>query len=139
MERVTLPGNLDALDPIGKAVMQAAQDAGLEKKAAYRLRLAVDEIATNAIVHGYEEKGLSGNLYMQVELTPAALTIMLEDEGQRFDPRTLPPPAHKDLPIAERPIGGLGVYLTLKGVDEFRYERAGQLNRNIFIMKRKEG
>ena len=139
MEPLTLPGNLDSLDAIGQYVMQAAVDAGLDKKPAYRLRLAVDEIATNSIVHGYDEAGLTGTLNIRAEMDPAFLKIILEDEGNPFDPRQIPPPAHKDLPIEERPIGGLGVYLTLKGVDEFQYERTGRLNRNIFIMKRKEG
>ena len=35
----------------------------------------------------------------------------------------------------ERQIGGLGIFLSIGGVDEFRYERNGEINRNIFVMK----
>ena len=136
MEPLTLPGVLDSLEPIGTYVMKAAAEAGLDKKKSYRLRLAVDEIATNSIVHGYDEVGLKGVLNIRANMDEKSLKIILEDEGNPFDPRNVPPPDHKDLPIEERPIGGLGVYLTLKGVDEFLYERDGKWNRNIFIVYR---
>lgn len=138
MEAATFAGTLDALEEIRHYVSQAAKEAGIERKATYRLCLAVDEIAANSVIHGYEEKGLSGNLYVRAELDDAALKIILEDEASPFDPRNAPPADHKDLPIDERPIGGLGVYLTLKGVDEFQYEHDGHRNRCTFIVNRKK-
>ena len=57
MESLTVSGTLDSLKTIAAYVLSAAENAGLEKKPAYKLRLAVDEIATNIIVHGYEEAG----------------------------------------------------------------------------------
>jgi anti-sigma regulatory factor (Ser/Thr protein kinase) len=116
--------------------MKVAKEVGLDKKITYRLRLAVDEIATNAIVHGYDEAGLDGVLNIRTDIDETTVKIILEDEGNPFDPRRAPPPTHKDLPMEQRPIGGLGVYLTLKGVDEFLYERDGKWNRNIFIVYR---
>jgi hypothetical protein len=32
-------------------------------------------------------------------------------------------------------MGGLGLFLAIRGVDEFRYERHGQINRNIFVVR----
>jgi serine/threonine-protein kinase RsbW len=136
MESLVVPGVLDSLGTIGKYVLEAATSAGLDRKASYRLRLAVDEIATNAITHGYEEAGLRGSLTVQAEMDEASLTLTLEDTAGAFDPRTLSRPRSLDLPLDERPIGGLGVYLTLQGVDGFRYERIGNRNRNIFTMRR---
>ncbi|HXV96967.1 MAG TPA: ATP-binding protein, partial [Anaerolineae bacterium] len=60
MEALTVPGTLDSLSVIGKYVLTAAATAGLDKKVSYRLRLAVDEIATNIITHGYDEANLEG-------------------------------------------------------------------------------
>lgn len=136
MEALTFPGTLDSLELIRKYVKDAAAKAGLEKKATYRLCLAVDEIAANSVIHGYDEAGLQGVLKVRAEIDDASLKIFLEDEGHPFDPRHAPLPDHKDLPIEERPIGGLGVYLTLKGIDVFDYERDGKWNRHIFITKR---
>ncbi len=60
MDAVTFPGTLDALSPIRDYVKAAAEAAGLDHSAAYNLVLAVDEIATNVIVHGYERVAVKG-------------------------------------------------------------------------------
>lgn len=136
MEPLRLPGTLDSLSSIGAYVLAAAAEAGLEKKAAYRLRLAVDEIATNSIVHGYEEAGIEGMLEVQADIDEHDLTIFLEDTAGAYDPRQTMLPQDLDQPLEERQIGGLGVYLTVQGVDTFLYERVGDRNRNIFVMNR---
>ncbi|MFM7580154.1 MAG: ATP-binding protein, partial [Microcystaceae cyanobacterium] len=69
METLTVPGTLDSLAPIAEYVMAVATEAGLEKKAVYKLRLAVDEMASNIIIHGYEEAGLTGEIDLTARLT----------------------------------------------------------------------
>jgi serine/threonine-protein kinase RsbW len=134
MQRSTVPATLDSLGAIAEFVMAAAVSAGLDTRASYRLRLAVDEIATNIIVHGYAEAGLQGVLELCADSDDRNLTLSIEDAGAAFDPRQAPVPA-TDLPLEERPIGGLGVYLAMRGVDDFLYERIGERNRTIFKMR----
>jgi anti-sigma regulatory factor (Ser/Thr protein kinase) len=135
MEPLTLPGTLDSLSEIGAYVLDAASQAGLERKLAYRLRLAVDEIATNAIVYGYDSVKEEGNLVVSAEIEDGQLTIILVDTGPAYDPFDTPSPDDLDQPLDDRDIGGLGVFLAVKGVDEFRYEWVNETNRNIFMMK----
>jgi len=136
MEPKTFPATLDSLSSIREYVMSAAKTAGLDKKATYELCLAVDEIATNIILHGYEEAGRSGVLDVRADIDDQKLTVTLEDDAEPFDPRQSKLPDSEDLlrPLEERPIGGLGLFLTIQGVDEFKYERAGGRNRNIFVV-----
>lgn len=137
MDPLTLPGVLDSLSEIGQYVNAAAQAAGLEKKVAYRLRLAVDEVATNSIIHGYEESGTTGDLVVRAEMDSEKLTIIVEDSAPPFDLRSLQErPDHIDKPVEDRPIGGLGVFLTIQNVDKFDYEYVDHHNRNIFIVNR---
>ncbi len=136
MQALTVPGNLDSLDDVGRYVLEAAAAAGLDKKAAYRLRLAVDEIVTNIIVHGYEEAGRSGDVYLQIDLDGQALTLTVTDMAVPFDPRSLPAPNNLDDPLEMRKIGGLGVYLAINGVDRFDYHYTDAQNHNIFTMYR---
>lgn len=138
MRSLCLPATLDSLDAIGKYIVAATTEAGLEDKPAYGLRLAVDEIATNIITHGYEEAGKTGTITVSKTLTDLTLTIVLEDSGIHFDPlsRKLPDEHELHLPLEEREIGGLGLFLVLKGVDEFRYEYDNGHNYNIFVMHR---
>lgn len=136
MQALTVPGDLDSLDDIGRYVLKAAEEAGLDRKAAYKLRLAVDEIVTNIIIHGYQEAGIAGEVFVRAAMDERALTITVEDGAQPFDPFTRPAPDNLDQPLEERNIGGLGVYLAINGVDAFSYEYVDQRNRNIFVMNR---
>jgi serine/threonine-protein kinase RsbW len=136
VDRLTVPGALDSLEAIGQFVLGAASDAGLDRKASYRLRLAVDEIATNIVVHGYEDAGRQGPIDVWAELDDAELRVCLQDLAVPFDPREARVPEGMDRPLEEREIGGLGVFLALRGVDELRYERVGEQNRNIIIVHR---
>lgn len=135
MNELTLSGTLDSLAAVRDWVRSAAKEAGLDSGAEYRLVLAVDEIATNVVVHGYEEAGLSGSLFMSGNIDNGRLCILLEDTGQTYDPAASGAPQSVALPIDERPIGGLGVFLAARGVDELRYGRVGNRNRHTFVVK----
>jgi anti-sigma regulatory factor (Ser/Thr protein kinase) len=132
----SVPANLAALSDLRRMVTQACQNVGLGEDATYRLALAVDEIATNIITHGYEEQGMTGDIVVSMEQTDRDLTVILEDTGVAFDPRTQSMPTAEDLdmPLDDREIGGLGIFLALEGVDRFDYQRSNNINRNIFGM-----
>ncbi len=138
METLTVPGTLDSLKPIADYVISAAAEAGLNKKASYNLRLAVDEVATNIIIHGYEEAGREGLINLWGELDEQALSIFIEDTGVEYNPFETDQVEEEELklPLEQRKLGGLGVYLAIQGVDKFLYERGDNRNRNIFVMKR---
>lgn len=134
----SLPASLTALSDIRRLVTQACQTAGLSEDATYRLALAVDEIATNIITHGYQEQGMTGDIVISIEKMDDKLTVILEDTGVAYDPRARNMPTAEDLdkPLSERDIGGLGIYLALQGVDRFDYQRCEQVNRNILEVER---
>ncbi len=136
MDRLTVPGTLESLADIGQFVLRAAADAGLDRKASYQLRLAVDEIATNIVVHGYAGANRQGPIAMWAELDEAELRLCLEDKAEPFDPHEAQSPDDLDRPLEEREIGGLGVFLALRGTDELRYERTAEGNRNIVVVHR---
>ena len=136
MDALIVPGTLNSLEPIRDYVKAAAALSGLDKRREYRLELAVDEVATNIINYGYQRAGKTGDVEVRVEILPEQLTVILEDDSAPFDPMGLKRPEQIDQPISERPIGGLGIFLALESVDEFRYEYVDGHNRNILIMKR---
>jgi serine/threonine-protein kinase RsbW len=133
---LTLPATLESLGPLVQYVLDAATEAGLDCKAAYRLRLAVDEIATNIITHGYAESHTDGDMVVHASVGDEQLVITLEDWAPPFDPRTQEHPDHIDKPSDERPIGGLGVFLAIESVDGLDYEYRDNKNRNILTMNR---
>jgi len=135
METLKVRGTLKYIEPVINYVVNAAHEAGLNEQALHRIRLAVDEIATNIVVHGYDEAGLSGDLTISAEYDEEQLTICLEDTGEEYDPRRAHPP-DIDASIEKRPLGGLGVYLALWAVDQFYYEHQENKNRSILIVQK---
>lgn len=138
MQPLSVPGTLDSLRAIANYVKEVAAAAGLDKKAAYNLRLAVDEIATNIILYGYEEVAQQGLIKLQADINEQALTLYIEDTGAAFNPMQKLNMEEEliKLPIEQRPIGKLGVYLAIEGVDKFFYERVEDRNRNTFVVNR---
>ncbi len=138
MEPLTVSGNLASLDTIAQYVIAAAEAANLDRKASYRLRLAVDEITTNIITYGYQGANREGMIELKTEINDDDLIISIEDTGIPFDPSDKLAQEMETIhkPIDERPIGGLGIYLAIQGVDKFHYERVGERNRNILVVNR---
>lgn len=136
MEPLVIPSHLDSLEQIKDYVLTAAAHANLEKKATYNLRLAVDEIATNIIKHGYPKSNQEGEIQVTAKIEEKTLTIYLEDDAIPFDPISRPSPDNLDDDLNDRPIGGLGIYLAKESVDQFLYKQINNHNRNIFIVNR---
>jgi serine/threonine-protein kinase RsbW len=136
MQCLTLPGNLDSLRPLRDFVRAVAGSAGLEKSAAYRLGLAVDEVATNIVMHGYDEAGLAGAIKVWSEVDANAVRIHLEDTGAPYDPAKY---TAVDVcqPLEDRTEGGLGVFLAQQGVDDLQYAKSADRNRHTFVVRRR--
>jgi anti-sigma regulatory factor (Ser/Thr protein kinase) len=135
MQGLTLPGNLESLGSLRDFVRSAAGSAGLDKSAAYRLGLAVDEVATNIVTHGYDEAGLAGAIEIWCEVKPDALRIYLEDTGAPYDPDKYVAPDINQ-PWEDRSLGGWGVFLAIQGVDDLQYAKNAGKNRHTFVVRR---
>jgi anti-sigma regulatory factor (Ser/Thr protein kinase) len=135
MDTLTVRGVLQDIEPVIDYAVTAAHEAGLDDRETHRVRLAVDEIATNIITHGYGEAGLDGEITISAECDEEQFAICLEDTGPTYDPRDAPPP-NLNAPCDARKAGGLGVYLALWALDQFEYEHDNEVNRSTLIVKR---
>lgn len=115
----TFPASYKSLAAISKFVTAGAEAAGLDDKAAYAVRLAVDEACTNIIEHAYAgmEAMEAQGITCSYRVSDKALTITLRDRGRPFNLDEVPEP---DIcsPLEERQIGGLGVYFIHEMMDE---------------------
>ena len=140
-QTTTFAGTLDSLEPIRNYVATNAAEAGLDGSATYRLCLAVDEIATNIVMHGYEEAGLTGDIEVASGVVDNSFQVQLRDHGRAYDPEThqQAPSTDLDLPLEDRSIGGLGILLARDSVDELQYASGPNGNVHRFVMKFKQG
>ena len=104
---------------------------GCPAKVRTELDIAVEEIFVNIASYAYEGKTGNAMIRLQDRDDPRGISVTLADEGAPFDPLARPDP---DVTLAaeERSIGGLGIYLVKKTMDQVQYRYAD--NRNILTM-----
>ena len=133
MPEKTFPGTLDSLSLVRAYVSEAARAAGLDPGKTYSLCLAVDEIATNIVLHGYEEVDLKGEIVVQALQERGQLIIRLVDHGRTYDPEQVPEP-NLENPLKQQ-TGGWGLFLGKTGVDQFDYTSTDSGNVHRFVVR----
>lgn len=137
MESMRFTANFEYLDEIRDFVGDIAQSGGFNEKDVYNIQLATDEAASNIIEHSYE--GVSdGVLEISCGVKKNTITIILTDHGKSFDPSDIPAPNLK-ADLSERQIGGLGLYLMRKLMNEVHYEADQKNNRNTLTLIKRKG
>lgn len=135
MQSVQFSAKFEFLDEIREFVGDIARAGGFGDKDVYNIQLAADEAASNIIEHAYE--GVSdGMLELSCGVKANVITIILVDHGESFDPSEIPMPDLK-ADLSERKIGGLGIFLMRKLMDEVRYEVKPNKNNVLTMIKRK--
>jgi serine/threonine-protein kinase RsbW len=119
---------------IANLVGDLAARSGLDSRDAYRLRLAADEIATNITMHGYQ--GRCGYVRITGGLDPEWVWLRIEDEAPKFDPTGWDIAAHRPVDPVNGPIGGHGLFLAMRSLDNFAYDYVNGRNRNLLRIRR---
>ncbi|NWF79792.1 MAG: anti-sigma factor antagonist [Chloroflexi bacterium] len=120
MDSITLTADLDALARISAFITEAAERAGLDERATWQVQLAVDEAATNVIQHAYDPE-TPGEITLSWHCADERFVVTLRDFGRQFDPGSIPAPDITS-PLEERQVGGLGIYLITRLMDEVRFD-----------------
>ncbi|MFL7867610.1 MAG: ATP-binding protein [Anaerolineales bacterium] len=136
MRKSTFEANFHNLDDIRDFVGEAARQLGFSEKEIYSIQLAADEASTNIIEHAYA--GIdNGTIEIDCSIADDELKIVMRDNGRAFDPSSVPEPNVK-ADLSERKIGGLGMYLMRKLMDEVFYESLPE-GWNILTMIKRKG
>lgn len=99
-------------------VEDACQQAHVTPCLVFDVQLAVEEACANVIDHAY--RGQGGALQINFEALNGDVIITLHDWGHPFDPDAIVPP-DTSLPLRQRPIGGLGLHLMHRLMDEVKF------------------
>ena len=137
MKRVKYPADFQHLDSIRDFVGEIAERAGFTSKEVYSIQLAADEACSNVIEHAYE--GISGGkMEVECEARDGEIVIVIHDHGKVFDISTVRKP-NLSRDLDEREVGGLGVYLIHKLMDEVSFESSAKHGNTLTMKKRKTG
>lgn len=130
--KLTIPGRLDQIERVCTLVGEAAREAGFGSRTTYACQLAVTEACENIIHHGYGREG-AGDIRVVVDATPGELTVELLDNAPPFNPAAKPP--DRTWTEQDPPVGGLGLIIIHRVMDEVKYRRRGRQNR-LLLRKR---
>jgi serine/threonine-protein kinase RsbW len=126
VKRLTLPASAGSISAFGEFVRAGAVAAGVAENELAKLDLVLEELLINVARYAYTpETGSVEVAYAQAG--PSKLQVDIADFGRVFNPLEADPP---DLSrgLADRPIGGLGVFLVRSMVDSIAYRREGDRN-----------
>lgn len=102
-----------------------ADSCGICTPQQMEIKLALDEAVTNVIQYAYP--GTTGDIRIDIECENRQLKITITDKGIAFNPLENKEP-DITLPLEERPIGGLGIFLVKQLMADVSYRRSEGYN-----------
>jgi anti-sigma regulatory factor (Ser/Thr protein kinase) len=122
----------DAVAALVDEVTAFLHDHKVGPRAAHHVALVIEEVVINLGMHGNcRDKPAR----IKLEVAAAEVRGEIIDTGPPFDPRQLPDP-DIEAPLADRPIGGLGLYLIRKLSSTFEYAHRDGQNSTTFVIAR---
>ncbi len=125
MDHLILPAKLTNLERMFAFIRQAAVRQCFTEEQQDKIQLACEEMLVNVINYAYP--GKEGDLEITLENKEGCLEIGIIDSGIPFDPLAHAAP-NILAPMEERKIGGLGIFIMRKIMDQVHYRREGEHN-----------
>ena len=127
-----LKSNLSELDALCQKLEKFGQSMGLSQKCIFEANLALDELFTNIISYGFDDKN-EHTIRITISLQNDELVFNIEDDGMPFNPTEVESP-DLECTIEECRIGGLGIHLAKNLMDEVCYQRCN--DKNILTLRK---
>ena len=124
---VTIPARLSEVRELSGMVEAFGDANGLPDPKVFVINLALDELITNTVTHGLEDKA-DAEIRIAMRVDAGTLILVMEDNGHPFDP-TRDTDADVSSSLEERAIGGLGLHLVKSFADRISYEFVEGRNR----------
>lgn len=132
-DELELDAELENLSEVQLFLEEHLERADCPMKSQMQLSVAVEEIYANIANYAYAPEIGKAKIRIEVSPDPVSVTITFIDHGIPYDPLAKEDP---DITLSadERPIGGLGIFITKKTMDDVNYEyKDGQ---NILTLKK---
>ena len=133
MKELTIAATVENIEVVTDFVNQQLEELACPMNAQMQIDIAIDELFSNIAHYSYNPEIGQATVRVEVMENPLAVSITFIDNGVPYDPLSKEDP---DLTLSaeERQIGGLGIYMVKKSMDEITYEyKDGQ---NILSIKK---
>ena len=128
-----LRNDMPEIERLAEEVTRFANQHGAPSEIVGDLNLALEEVVANVIMHAYPQGG-AHEIRVDVTAEVDRVAAAVVDDGVAFDPLQRAEP-NVTLPLEERPVGGLGIFLARRVMDDLHYSR--EAGRNHLTMAKK--
>jgi len=119
--KITLEATIENIERVTDFVNEQLEQIGCPMKTQMKIDIAIDELFSNIARYAYHPETGPAEVCVEIQESPAAVAVTFVDWGVPYDPLAQRAP---DITLAadEREIGGLGIYMVKKSMDDVRYE-----------------
>ena len=128
-----LKNKLSELDRLCLNCEEVGQSIGVSDKSIFEMNLALDELFTNIISYGFQDNH-EHIIKVRITIEGDQLQMRIEDDGVPFNPLESKTPDFQ-CGVEECKIGGLGIHLIKKLMDDIQYQRVA--DKNILFLRHK--
>lgn len=133
MSELTVTAQIQSIDTVTDFINEELDAIECPFKARAQIDIAIDELFGNIARYAYYPETGEATVKFELEKDPDAVKITFIDEGIPYDPMSVKDP-DITLSAEKRPLGGLGIYMVKKSMDEMIYEYKG--GKNILTIKK---
>lgn len=133
MKSITVEAKIENVDKVTEFVNEVLEEKECPLKVQMQLDVAIDEIFGNIAYYAYGKGRGNATIQIEMEDNPPKITLTFIDQGIPYNPLESKDP-DITLDIEDREIGGLGIFLVKKTMDELSYEYVD--GQNILTMKK---
>ena len=126
-----LDSTLESVDTAEEAVLRVAEEVGFPEEDLHQLGMAVRESMVNAVVHGNRYNARK-KVHLFVSKSQDHLTVVIADEGDGFDMKSVPDPLAEENLLRQ---SGRGLLLIQAFVDEFQMRRRSPSGTEVRMVK----
>lgn len=133
MKELTLQATLENIPAVTAFIDEQLEALNCPMKAQMQIDVAIDELFSNIARYAYVPGTGDVTVRLDTQEQPKAVIITFIDSGTPFNPLDAEAP-DISLSAKDRPIGGLGIHLVRKTMDDMHYERAD--NQNVLSIQK---
>lgn len=132
MKELTVAAVVENLDIVTDFVNEQLEMMDCPMKLQMKIAVVIDEVFSNIAKYAYPEGGGDATVLVESVNAPSGMTMTFIDHGLYYDPLQKEDP-DITLGINERQVGGLGVLMIKKLMDDIRYEYKDGQNRLTIV------
>jgi len=129
---IQLTNDLNEIERLHDFISTICGNHSISEEVQFALNISLDEVVTNVINYGYDDLE-SHVIDLHFSVGANSISVKVSDNGKAFNPIEQADP-DINMPLEQRQIGGLGIFLVRKFMDDISYERIN--GRNILSLRK---